>query len=380
MELDLVNSMKRTLKRHEADEKKEGFKWEQWQSAKLRNLRQYRKENQKIVADYSKDIEKAVTKSINGKYKEGQNVFEKLIKSITSAITRKKPFHASEEKKDTDTPFEKQVEKKEEDFFHMNDKKIKALEYTVNNDLKDAQTAALRKMDDVYRQTIYKASVYVASGAKTLESAIDMATKEFLKAGINCVEYSDGKRVNIASYAEMALRTASHRAFLLGEGKKRAEMGIYTVFVSAHANTCEKCEPWQSKVLIDDVFSGLVKAKAEDLEKETGYPLLSKAIEAGLLHPNCRHSISTYFPGITILPTVPDDGEAIKRYAAEQKQRSLERTIREWRRIAAGSLEPDKIKTATEKVSKYQGLLNTHLSEHPYLRRDRTREQTKGIK
>ena len=53
----------------------------------------------------------------------------------------------------------------------------------------------------------------------------------------------------------MCLRTASHEATLLGEGKKRDEYGIYTVVVSAHANTCPMCAVWQGKILIDDVFS-----------------------------------------------------------------------------------------------------------------------------
>ena len=34
-----------------------------------------------------------------------------------------------------------------------------------------------------------------------------MATEEFLRKGIDCIEYKDGKRVNIASYVQMALRT-----------------------------------------------------------------------------------------------------------------------------------------------------------------------------
>lgn len=47
-----------------------------------------------------------------------------------------------------------------------------------------------------------------------------MATADFLDKGINCIEYKNGNRVNISSYAEMALRTASQRATFLGEGKK----------------------------------------------------------------------------------------------------------------------------------------------------------------
>ena len=167
----------------------------------------------------------------------------------------------------------------EENFFGVNEKKLNALQETVTNDLKKAQMSVLRKMDDVYRQTIFKTHVYLQSGAKTINQAIDMATKDFLEKGINSITYKDGKQVNISSYAEMCLRTASQRATFLGEGKKRDEYGIHLVVVTAHANTCKMCEPWQGKVLIDDVFSN-----GGDMEQKD-YTLLSKAITAGLLHP-----------------------------------------------------------------------------------------------
>ena len=38
MELDLISSMTRNLKYHEAEEDKYDFKWEQWQRSKLLSL------------------------------------------------------------------------------------------------------------------------------------------------------------------------------------------------------------------------------------------------------------------------------------------------------------------------------------------------------
>ena len=258
----------------------------------------------------------------------------------------------------------------ETNFFGVNDKKLEALMKSVNKDLEKAQYSVLRKMDDVYRQTIFKSQLYMQGGAKTLYQAIDMATKDFLDKGINSIVYADGKRVNIASYAEMALRTASHRATLLGEGKKRDEWGLHLVVVSAHANTCPKCEKWQGKMLIDDVFSNGSKADGD-------YPLVSEAIKAGLLHPNCRHTLITYFPDITQLPTVPDGEDAIKTYEAEQKQRHLERQIRKWKRKGIGLLDSENSEDAKRKVSYYEKLLREHLIEHPQLRRNRDREKVR---
>ena len=36
--IDLLHSLRRTFKLHQLEQEKEGFAWEQWQSAKLRHL------------------------------------------------------------------------------------------------------------------------------------------------------------------------------------------------------------------------------------------------------------------------------------------------------------------------------------------------------
>lgn len=89
----------------------------------------------------------------------------------------------------------------------------------------------------------------------------------------------------------MALRTANHRSYLMGEGSRRKELGISTVIVIPHVTACEICRLWLGVVLIDDVYS--------DGKQEGGeYTLLRKAIEDGLSHPNCENILATWFPDI----------------------------------------------------------------------------------
>ena len=128
-----------------------------------------------------------------------------------------------------------------------------------------------------------------------------MATKDFLAKGINNIEYANGAMVNIASYAQMAIRTANKRAYLQGEGEKRAEWGVHTVLVPNRGGGCPYCIKFQGKVFIDDVWSGGTAAES----KETGYPLLSTAVKAKLFHPNCKDTTVTYFPGINTKPIPP---------------------------------------------------------------------------
>ena len=53
MELHLIESMKRNLSRHVKEENKEGFKWEQWQALKLKELKRYQRQNVDIIGYYS---------------------------------------------------------------------------------------------------------------------------------------------------------------------------------------------------------------------------------------------------------------------------------------------------------------------------------------
>lgn len=412
IELDLIRNLQRNLKRHEKEEEEEGFRWEMWQKAKLRNIAKYRKKNKEIVGERSKEIEDLINKTLQENFDTAESLMEKLFRKIKSFFTRRGMKYP----KDISNRGLEKRELPEENFFDVNEKKIDALQKAaekpqepqkqpeekpqpadvyvpegkekeltgkdndqklddlkvqVNKDMKEVEGAIWRRMDDIYRQTIYKTEMFMAAGAKSLDQAIDMATKEFLDGGIDCIEYSNGRRVNIAAYAEMALRTASQRATFLAEGKKRDEWGIHTIFVSAHANTCPKCEPWQGKVLVDDVFSSGTAAEAAELR----FPLLSVAMKAGLLHPNCRHTLATYFPDITILPKVPDKDKALKTYEAEQKQRALERKIRKAKRKVVGACDNDNIGKAQAELKKLQEQMQEHLDKHPELRRAYNREK-----
>lgn len=354
MEIDLAKSMKRNLKGHEIEEIKEGFKWEQWQKAKLRDIKKFQKRNKKIIKKYQSLIDGEVDTLFDDTYKssteKSEGFFARLKGKIKGIFSR---------------------EPQEEDFFKANEDKVFNLIKSVKGDLHNANSAALRQMDDVYRKTLFKANMYVANGASTVNQAVDMATKDFLLQGIRCIEYKNGRRVDIASYSEMAIRTANQRITLMADGVVRDKHGIHTVLAPAHGNTCPLCLAWQGKILIDDVYSS---GKAS----EGNYPLLSTAMKEGFLHPNCRHHPTTFIPGINSMPkeqTEEEKQEALNKYNAEQKQRYYERKIRKYKRLEAGSCDERNSEKYKQKVSEYQLELQKHLSENKFLRRDTWREK-----
>lgn len=325
IEDELIASMIRNMDRHRAEETKEGYEWSMWQTEQLKALEKYKWDNQK---KYRKQFQK-----INGeidllirKARETGNMQQEI--KILEAI--KKGF-----------PAKKISKGMAGEFFRLNDRKLEALIEATTHDMEKAETAILRKAEDDYRQAIYNAQVYANTGAGTYEKAVDMATKDMLSRGINCVQYINGARHTLADYADMAIRTASKRAYLQGEGEKRQEWGIATVIVNKRGNPCPKCLPFCGKVLIDDVWSG---GPEDGVDLETGkkYPLMSYAISQGLYHPRCRDSHTTYFPGISTADDTwtKEELEAIgQEYEAEQKQQYAKRQEEKYERLSEYSLD-----------------------------------------
>ena len=355
IELMLLESFKRNLSGHEKWEEQEGFKWPAWQAEKIRNLENFQRENKRIMTEKA-SVSCGITEALlQAQYAEGmERVRDEVQGNHVSAPT-------------------------EASFFGVNDRKLQSLIDDMQQTETKAESAALRLMDDVYRQTVYKAQTAMAAGAVTLPKAIDMATEDFLKKGIDCIEYRNGARVNIADYVQMALRTASTRAYLQGEAKQRDELGIDTVLVSQYGACSETCLPWQGRVYIDDVWGSWNGERYGTRGKSKNgfwYPLLSVAIRYGLFHPNCRHTLLTWQEGISTMPK-PLDGKRVRRTAKlEQEQRALERNVRKWKRVEAGSLDQEDRKRAKKKRMEAQKRVREFVAEHEdVLRRDYWREK-----
>lgn len=327
IENELMASMIRNMKRHKVEESDEKMQWSMWQTEMLKSLEKYKHDNQKKYGKQFKDINAKISGLIAAANIEGQMEQEK---KILEAI--RKGF-----------PAKRVTKGGMAEFFKLNDRKLEALIKATTDDMEKAETAVLRMANDQYRKIIYNAQVYANTGAATYETAVDMATKDFLKAGLNCIQYANGARHTIADYADMAIRTASKRAYLQGEGVKRQEWGVHTVIINKRGSgcPCPLCVPFVGKVMVDDVWSGGTRKEAS----ETGYKLLSEAIAAGLYHPRCRDSHTTYFPGISTPPDGKFTKQELKKIKKKNKQESrqqyAERQVKQYGRLADFSLDPE---------------------------------------
>lgn len=330
IENELIASMIRNMESHKQEEIDEDKQWSMWQTEMLKSLEEYKHNNQKKYGKQFKDINEKIAELIRTARAEG-NMQQEI--TILNAI--KKVFPANKISKGGTA-----------EFFKLNDRKLEALIKATTDDMKKAETAVLRMANDQYRRIIYNAQVYANTGAGTYEKAVDMATKDFLKAGLNCVEYANGARHTLADYADMAIRTATKRAYLQGEGMKRREWGVYTVIINKRGSgcPCPLCVPFVGKVMIDDVWSGGPK---DGVSPVTGikYPLISAAIAAGLYHPRCRDSHTTYIEGVNTPPdgkyTREELNNLAEKNARRERQQYAERQEKKYNRLSQFSLDPE---------------------------------------
>lgn len=365
IEMSLIKSMRNNMQRHIKEEYDEGINWTQWQAEMLHGLSQSRAENQDVLKGYMGKINAELDAAIRDAYATGESEQEiELLKAI------KRGYQAP--KDGTQANLQGR-------FFRSNQKKLNALIDATTKDMKKAETALLRMTDDVYRKTLFKAQMFYNTGAGSMWQCVDMATKDFLAAGINCVQYKNGARVNIASYAEMSLRTANKRANLMGQANFREKYGIHTVKVNARGIACPMCLQWLDKVYIDDVYGG---GTAEESAK-SGYPLLSTAVAGGLYHPNCKDSCSTYYEGVSREPqeiTKEQESEINRKYNLEQKQRYYERNYKKNMRMGNGCLDQTDAQIYFDRALQYKNKLIDLCDNNPdVLRLDKARLSLRGV-
>lgn len=340
IEDELIDSMMRNFSRHRAEETKEGYNWTQWQAEQLKSLEEYRKHNAKKFGKRFKTIngkveEMILTAKADGNASQEAEILEAVKEGFKAP--KKPSAHSTAE------------------FFKVNGRKLDALIKSTTDDLKRAETAVLRMSNDKYRKAIFNAQVAMNTGAVTYEKAVDIACKDMLNAGLNCVEYKNGARHTLSDYADMAVKTANKRAYLRGEGEKRAEWGVSLVVVNSRQGGCPDCAKYIGKVFIDDVYSNGKKS-------DGNYPLLSTAIKNGLFHPRCKDSTSTYYPELDDLdaPLSEDEIKELDRQRGiEEKQQYAQRQAERFDRRAEYSLDEDNKRIAQTRADEWHDRANT---------------------
>lgn len=278
--------------------------------AELRRLQQAEREVERIVADaYEKGSQSAIVD----------------LRKVAQADTLRTAFTAT------------------------NQRAIEALVRTTIDNLRATHLRILRQAEDVYRQVIAEtAAPQVLTGALTRREAAQLALNRFADMGITGFVDRAGRTWTIESYAEMATRTATGQAAIQGHIDRLIENDRDLVIVSDAPEECPLCAPWEGRVLS---LTG----------RTPGYPTVDQARSAGLFHPNCRHSLGAYIPGLTEPMRQTRDAEG---YRLRQQQRYMERQIRKWKLRESVALDEDAKREARTKVRAWQARMREFVGEH----------------
>lgn len=103
--------------------------------------------------------------------------------------------------------------------------------------------------------------------------------------GLTALVDKGGRKWSLEDYAEMVFRTKAVEGRNRGLINRLAENEYDLVQVSEHWTSCDKCKPWQGKILS---ITGNTK----------GYQTVAEAELAGLFHPNCRHALNALVPSL----------------------------------------------------------------------------------
>lgn len=221
-----------------------------------------------------------------------------------------------------------------------------------------AAPGILRATVDGYRAAVAEASFGVITGADTRRQAAQRALDRWAARGITGFMDSRGRQWDMSSYAEMATRSAVQKAMTQAHVQTLADNGTHYVIVSNAPQECEKCRPYEGKILA--LPGGQVGSVTVDGHTFDVLTTLQQAESKGLFHPGCRHSTGAYLPGFTqphAGPTADPQGDKDR-----QKLRYLERKVRAAKRLEAAALDDAAATKARARVRAAQAEIRSHVA------------------
>jgi len=226
------------------------------------------------------------------------------------------------------------------------------------------------------------AYMQVSTGSMSYTQAIVDAVTSIADKGLKVINYASGRQDQIDVAVRRAVLTGVSQTTGELQLSRMNELGVDLVQTSAHIGARPSHQLWQGKIFSR---SGTSK-KYPPFVESTGY-----GTGPGLCGWNCRHSFFGFFEGLSQNAydeatlnsyenkAVTYQGKEISAYEATQQQRSIERSIRFWKRRessldAAGQIYTPEGTQALNKVSYYQGVMRSFIKETG-LDRQRIREQ-----
>lgn len=271
-----------------------------WQAEKLQDISGITNATKKRVASGSKEAVAALEKEID-------NAAKTAVKSVDDKVKL--------------LPVDKQLPKGA-------DERVKAIMSVwaerAKNDINQVGSKLINSAAQIYKDKVTEAAAGVATGAFTKQEAMQQIADDFAKQGMPALRDTAGRTWSVEGYSQMVVRSVNRQVATDIQIERSKQYGFDLVEVDSHVGARPGCEPYQGKVYS---LSGDSK----------NYPSLSSTSRgepAGLFGINCGHNMYPYVPGTEKTYKPVKNKKNDLAYKNSQRQRQLERAIRDAKKRA----------------------------------------------
>lgn len=174
-------------------------------------------------------------------------------------------------------------------------------------------------------------------GTETRRQALQKAIAQMADSGIYGFVDRSGRHWSPEAYINMDIRTTVHNAAIQSVRNRQQDYGSEIFQVSTHPGARPLCYPYQGKFYTWGSTGGAFTDG--DGHRHSYKPISSTSYgqAAGLFGVNCQHYPLPQIPGVTIprADEMQNKEENDREYEETQEQRSLERAVRDAKRLQA---------------------------------------------
>lgn len=333
----IFESVERQLIRKMADNLKRGIDTPEWQDAQLASVQRYLAYARQLLANATPSASQAALQAIRDAHRYGD---------VSAAAEIGEALGA------TPAP----------GLLSVATQNVAALAAEAAAVQTSTHFQILRKVEDAYREIIAEAVRTPLVGVETRRTATQRALNQFAQRGITVASRA-GRNYQLSAYVEMSMRTTLMNASLQGHAQRLERNDIDLIIISDHAQECKHCRPFEGKILS---MSGDVRGKIEVTSVKSPksvtvdvFGSLQEARRKGLFHPQCRHTMSAYLPGVTRTFGVTADPQGDRD---RQKLRRLERDTRALRRLEEAALDEKAAKEVRSAIRAKQAQIRQHVA------------------
>lgn len=176
----------------------------------------------------------------------------------------------------------------------LNKSQINLIAENLTADLNNAVNLIGRRYNDAIRKITLQATAKKLSQGQTIREMQRQLTDELKRNNVRYVEYADGKKHSVKSYAEMAAHSTTAEAQNKAKIIQGEQWGYDLVRMTKHQPTCSVCAMYQDRVYALTRKAANGKYKTKDGKPIRFSYLYDTALCNGYdtIHPNCRHRLA----------------------------------------------------------------------------------------